>query len=35
MKMKRFTLGLACLSLVMFMQKDSRRKEKVKVKARV
>lgn len=29
------SVGLACLSFVMFMQKDSRRKEKVKVKARV
>lgn len=29
------SVGLACLSFVMFMQRDSRRKEKVKVKARV
>ena len=29
------SVGLACLSFVMFMQKDSRRKEKDKVKARV
>lgn len=28
------SIGLACLSFVMFMQKDNRKKEKVKVKAR-
>lgn len=28
------SIGLACLSFIMFMQKDNRKKEKVKVKAR-
>ena len=29
------SVGLACLSFVMFMQKDGRKRDKVKVKARV